>query len=94
MSVVKIKNKKSLEKLQARLIIRLGRKPTQQEILDFCVLLADQNFERLVELASEVPILNLEKVKKIIEKRNKLMNIDWDLSGQFLSKEDQDIYGN
>ncbi|GAG70193.1 unnamed protein product, partial [marine sediment metagenome] len=61
---------------------------------DFCVLLAGQNFERLVELASEVPILNLEKVKKIIEKRNKLMNIDWDLSGQFLSKEDQDIYGN
>ncbi len=94
MSVVKIKNKKSLEKLQARLIIRLGRKPTQQEILDFCVLLAHQNFERLVELASEVPILNLEKVKKIIEKRNKLMNIHWDLSGQFLSKEDQDIYGN
>lgn len=94
MSVVKIKNKKSLEKLQARLIIRLGRKPTQQEILDFCVLLAGQNFERLVELASEVPILNLEKVKKIIEKRNKLMNIDWDLSGQFLSREDQDIYGN
>ena len=61
MSVVKIKNKKSLEKLQARLIIRLGRKPTQQEILDFYVLLAGQNFERLVELASEVPILNLLK---------------------------------
>jgi len=40
-----------------------------------------------------VPILNLEKAKWIIEKRNKLMNIDWDLSGQFLSKEDQDIYG-
>jgi len=93
MSVVKMKNKKALEKLQARLTIRLGRKPTQQETLDFCVFLASQNFEKLVELASEVPILNLEKAKWIIEKRSKLKDVDWDISGQFLSKEDQDIYG-
>ena len=43
MSIVKIKNKKALEQLQAKLTLRLGRRPTQQETLDYCVMLANQN---------------------------------------------------
>jgi len=80
MSGVKMKNKRALKYLQERSTIRLGKKPTQQETLDFCLILASQNFENLVELASEVPILNLEKTRRIIEKRNKLEDVDWDLS--------------
>ena len=45
MAVVKIKNKKALEHLQAKLTIRMGKKLTQQETLDYCIILADQNID-------------------------------------------------
>ena len=49
MSIVKISNKKSLEQLQAKLPLRLGRKPTQQDTLDYCLILANQNFEEIIQ---------------------------------------------
>ncbi|KKL82085.1 hypothetical protein LCGC14_1988290 [marine sediment metagenome] len=48
MSIVKIKNKKGLEQLQAKLTLRLGRKSTQQETLDYCLILANQKFEVII----------------------------------------------
>ena len=84
MSIVKIKNKKALEQLQAKLTLRLGRKPTQQETLDF---------EKLVQLASEVPLLNPEKAKRIIEERDKLSEIPYKPLIKFDNPEDNDIYG-
>jgi len=93
MSIVKIKNKKALEQLQAKLTLRLGRKPTQQETLDYSVMLANQDFEKLVQLASEVPILNPEKAKRIIEERDKLSGIPYNPLVKFDNPEDNNIYG-
>ena len=92
MSVVKIQNKKALEQLQAKLTLRLGRKPTQIEILDYCLILANDNFEKLVELASNMPIISIEKSEKIIEARNSLKNIIYDEEAPFGSRDDKDIY--
>ena len=94
MSIVKIQNKKALEQLQAKLTFRLGRKPTQQETLDFCVILANQNFEKLVEIAAQVPTLNPDKAKQIIEDRNKLIDEFYDNSAKFQNLDDDDIYGH
>jgi len=77
MSVVKIQNKKALEQLQARLTLRLGRKPTQIEILDYCLILANDNFE---------------KFEQIIEARNKLKNVIYDEEATFTCRDDEDIY--
>jgi hypothetical protein len=92
MSVVKISNKKSLERLQAKLTLRLGRKPTQQETLDYCIILAHQNFEKFIEIAMHLPMLNSERAQKIIEERNSLKDIPYDSESQLESEDDQDIY--
>ena len=92
MSIVKIHNKKALEQLQAKLTLRLGRKPTQIEILDYCLILANDNFEKLVELVTNMPILSLEKSEQIIEARNKLKNVNYDGKATFTSRDDDDIY--
>jgi len=92
MSIVKIRNKKALEQLQAKLTLRLGRKPTQIEILDYCLILANDNFEKLVELVNNMPVLSLEKYEQIIEARNKLKNVIYDEEASFSSRDDKDIY--
>ncbi|KKK45257.1 MAG: hypothetical protein Lokiarch_11430 [Candidatus Lokiarchaeum sp. GC14_75] len=92
MSIVKIKNKKALEQLQAKLTLRLGRKPTQIEILDYCLILANDNFEKLVELVSNMPVLSLEKSEQIIEARNRLKNVIYDEEASFGSRDDKYIY--
>ncbi|MEE9379743.1 MAG: hypothetical protein V3V33_17085 [Candidatus Lokiarchaeia archaeon] len=92
MSIVKIKNKKALEQLQAKLTLRLGRKPTQIEILDYCLILANDNFEKLVELVTNMPILSPEKSEQIIEARNKLKNVIYNEEASFGSGDDEDIY--
>jgi hypothetical protein len=94
MSVVKIKNKKSLEQLQAKLTLRLGRKPTQQETLDYCLILANQNFEKVIEIAMQLPMLNSKRVQEIIEERNSLDNIPYNSNIQFDSENDTDIYNS
>ena len=92
MSIVKIKNNKALEQLQAKLTLRLGRKPTQIEILDYCLILANDNFEKLVELVNNMPVLSLEISEQIIEARNKLKNVIYDEEASFGSRDDKDIY--
>jgi len=92
MSVVKIHNKKALEQLQAKLTLRLGRKPTQIEILDYCLILANDNFEKLVELVANLPVLSIEKSEQIIEARNRLKNVIYDEEAPFGSRDDKDIY--
>ena len=92
MSIVKIQNKKALDQLQAKLTLRLGRKPTQKQILDYCLILANDNFEKLVELVNNMPILSLEKTEQIIEARNKLKNVVYDEDASFGSRDDEDIY--
>jgi DNA uptake protein ComE-like DNA-binding protein len=92
MSIVKIKNKKGLEQLQAKLTLRLGRKPTQQETLDYCLILANQNFEKMIQIAMHLPILNPKKAQNIIEERNSLGDIPYNSDIHFSLKDDEAIY--
>lgn len=92
MSVVKISNKESLEKLQAKLTLRLGRKLTQQETLDLCIKSGLNNIDILLKYLDDSPILNKEKVKAILEARDKLTDVPYDLDNSGLSEDDKDIY--
>ena len=92
MSVVKIGNKQLLEQLQAKLTLRLGRRPTQQEVLDLCVRLGLQNIENLVDLMEIFPILNISKVNDILKERDKHKDIPYLIDEDLLAKDDADIY--
>ena len=92
MVVVKIKNKKALEQLQAKLTMRMGRKLTQQETLDYCIILGDQNIDKLIQLADDVPTLNPSKFDYFIEKRDNLIDVPYDTSKKLQNLDDDDVY--
>ena len=92
MSVVKIGDKKQLEQLQAKLTLRLGRRPTQQEILDLCVKLGLEYFDNLIALLDHLPILDEEKIQRILARRASFKDIPYVSEADFLTKEDSDIY--
>lgn len=94
MSVVKITNRDSLDKLIAKLTLRIGRKPTQQEVIDICIKFGEDHFENLIIQLTEVPILDKKKVKKILTIADELKDVPWDsLETCFWSnKDDKDIY--
>lgn len=92
MAVVKIKNKKLLEQLQAKLTMRMGRKLTQQETLDYCIILADQNLDKLIQLTDDFPSLSPKKYNYFINKRDQLMDVPYENSKKFKNLNDEDIY--
>lgn len=92
MAVVKIKNKKLLEQLQAKLTMRMGRKLTQQETLDSCIVLANQNIDKLIELADDVATVSPSKFKYFMEKRDELFDVPYHVLKKFENLDDEDIY--
>jgi len=92
MSIVKIGDKKQLEQLQAKITLRLGRRPTQQEVLDLCVKLGLTYFDNLVNLLQHLPNLDQEKVQRILVHRASLKDIPYISEDDLLSEEDSDIY--
>ena len=92
MGVIKISNKKTIDDLQARLILRLGRKITQQETLDLCILYATRNFEDIVVMASSTPSLSPEKAREIINCFKKFKDTPYDKNAKFPRSEDEEIY--
>jgi hypothetical protein len=96
MSVVKIYNKNRLDRLVAKLTLRLGRKPTQQEVVDLCIELGENNFESLISKLHPIPIFNEEKLKKIQNISKELMDVPWDIAKEIqkelLNDADADIY--
>ncbi|MHA1270504.1 MAG: hypothetical protein ACTSPY_12000 [Candidatus Helarchaeota archaeon] len=92
MTVIKILNKKILDDLQAKLILRLGRKISQQETLDLCLKHAVQDFEDLIKLASNEPTLTPEIAEEIIALFKEDDNTPYDIDGKFPNKNDQEIY--
>jgi hypothetical protein len=94
MAVVKIQNKDRLDKLIARLTMRMGRKPTQQEVVDVSIRIADERFEELLGQLNPVPVLDDKKFKKILDISDELSDVPWDTSGaHYSSREDEEIYG-
>ena len=92
MSVVKISNKESLEKLQAKLTLLLVRKLSQQETLDLCIKLGLDNTDSLIKYIEETPILNKQKIDSIIKSRSKLAEIPYEIENLNISNDDRDIY--
>ena len=92
MSIVKIGDKKQLEQLQAKITLRLGRRPTQQEVLDLCVKLGLTYFDNLVNLLDSLPNLDQEKVQRILAHRAGLKEVPYVSTDNLLSEEDSDIY--
>ena len=93
MAVVKIQNKNRLDTLIARLTMRLGRKPTQQEVVDTSIRMADERFEELLGQLSPVPIIDDEKLQKIQNISEELSDVPWDVDiKNKLNKNDADVY--
>jgi len=92
MGVIKISNKKIIDDLQAKLTLRLGRKITQQETLDLCLLYATRNFEDILALAASTPSLTPEKAKAIIKRFQKFKDIPYNPKSKFPRVEDEEIY--
>ncbi|QEE17203.1 hypothetical protein DSAG12_03035 [Promethearchaeum syntrophicum] len=94
MSIVKITNKQYLDELIAKITLRLGRKPTQQEILDHCVRLGQDHFDELIQRINPSPIFDDKKLQDIIDMREKLSKIKWYPAERdnFINEEDADIY--
>ena len=92
MAVIKISNKKAIDDLQAKLILRTGRKISQQETLDICVEFAITNFEEILRIASSIPILTPEIADNIIETFEKFKDTPYDRKAKFASDIDNDAY--
>ncbi|MHA1380450.1 MAG: hypothetical protein ACTSRG_18960 [Candidatus Helarchaeota archaeon] len=94
MAVVKISKKEKLDELVAKLTLRLGKRPTQQQVLDLCVELGIEHFELLLAKMTTLPILNDEKIKKIKNISSELADVPWIIptKDDFAGKNDSDVY--
>ena len=94
MSVVKIRNKDRLDKLIARLTLRIGRKPTQHEVVDESIRMAEERFEELLGRLTVVPVIDDEKYERILAISKELRDVPWITTGsEYAGKDDEDIYG-
>ncbi|MHA1701408.1 MAG: hypothetical protein ACTSWK_03980, partial [Promethearchaeota archaeon] len=80
MAVIKTSNKEIIEQLQAKLTLQIGKRFTQQEIVDLCIEFAQENFEELINRASNIPRLTPQLAKQILKKIDALDEVPYDLS--------------
>ncbi len=94
MTVVKISRKQDLDALVSKLTLRLGTKPTQQEIIDTCIELGIEHFDDLVSKFVSIPVIDDEKVQKIKKAGETLMDTPWKPVNRdmFANQDDSDIY--
>ena len=92
MAVIKTTNKEIIDKLQAKLTLQIGRRFTQQEIVDLCIEFAQENFEELINRASNIPRLTPQLADQILKQIDGLDEVPYDLSLSTASEIDKDIY--
>ena len=92
MSIVKIGNKQALEQLQAKITLRLGRRLIQQEVIDLCIRLGTSNLDDLIRLIEDVPVINDDKVKRILKNKYALKDVPYIVNSDVLSEDDKDVY--
>ncbi len=66
MANVKMMKKDLLEKLQATLTLREGKKISQQELLDKCVEFSNAHLEQFILEELQIPPLDAAKIKLIL----------------------------
>lgn len=94
MAVIKISDKQAIDELQAKLILRLGRKISQQETLDLCIKFANQHFEEILSIAASIPMLSPEKAEQIIKRAEKYKDTYYNEQESFANPEDDAIYSH
>ncbi len=94
MAVIKITKKENLDTLVAKITLRLGHKPTQQEVVDFCIELGHDHIDTIVSRLAPVPILDDSKINAIMALRKRCAQEKWypTEKGQFMNQEDLEIY--
>ncbi len=86
MHVVKLPNRENLDRIIAKLTLRLGRKVSQQEILNACLKISSNHLDELEQYFSN----RLQLTKKQVEEILKLPeNFDYISKGSI----DEDLYG-
>lgn len=58
-------NKSLLEKLEAAITLKLGKKVTQQEILDKCIEFVYKRLDAFISEELEIPRLTKERIERI-----------------------------
>ena len=66
MANVKLSEKQVLEKIQAKIVLLKGKKISQQEILDKCILYSDSHFEAFILEEFDSPKLTDDKINQIL----------------------------
>ena len=92
MVVIKTTKKDIIVQLQAKLTLQIGRRFTQQEIVDLCIEFAQENFEDLINRASNTPRLSPQLAEQILKQIDELDEVPYDLSLSSANKIDKDIY--
>ncbi|MCF2140790.1 MAG: hypothetical protein K9W44_12110 [Candidatus Lokiarchaeota archaeon] len=92
MAVIKTTNKEIIDQLQAKLTLQIGKRFTQQEIVDLCIEFAQDNFDELIIRASNMPKLTPQLAEEIINEIEKFDEVPYDLSLSSANEIDKDIY--
>jgi len=92
MAVIKTTRKEFIEQIQAKMSLQVGRRFTQQEIVDLCIEFAQENLEELIFRAGNLPRLTPNLAEKILAQIDQLPEVPYDLSAQFSNDIDKDIY--
>ena len=92
MAVIRVRNKKAIDDLQARLMLRTGRQISKQEVLDICVEFANVHFEEMIRTASLIPILTPEIADEIIKTFEKFKDTLYNPNAKSGSDIDNDVY--
>jgi hypothetical protein len=92
MAVIKITKKHIIDEIQAKLILRLGRKISQQETLDICVEYAQNHFDDILSIASTIPILTPDQAEEILAEVEQFKGTPYNPRAKFSSRNDEDIY--
>ncbi|MHA1519142.1 MAG: hypothetical protein ACTSRK_03070 [Promethearchaeota archaeon] len=103
MVVLEITKIESLDSLIAKITLRLGRKPTQQEVLDYCIILGHDHIDDIVSHLSPAQINDDTKTKVIIDDakidailkmRRECARVNWNSTenGHFINQDDKDMY--
>ena len=86
MHVVKLPNRENLDRIIAKLTLRLGRKVSQQEILNACLKILSNHLDELEQYFSNRPQLTIKQVEEILKLPE---NFDYISKGSI----DEDLYG-
>lgn len=86
MHVVKLPNRENLDRIIAKLTLRLGRKVSQQDVLNACLKISSNHLDELEQYFSNRPQLTKKQVEEILKLPE---NFDYISKGSI----DEDLYG-